>query len=178
MHSKTRVLNPDQLLDHLPALQQLLYRLICCQVALHSPDSSFLSSLHICISIVRTMFCSQKDLPATTILSNMPWPWYTYDSSLMLDFGICSEWVELLSMQVLKESFKIYCSINDGIINLVDLVWSFMNVCTWIIVSESAGICFSFCSFSTCPGMMQFGLLTLTKGQESRSISSLLVGLY
>jgi hypothetical protein len=25
-------------------------------------------------------------------------------------------------MQVLKESFKIYCAINDGIINLVDLV--------------------------------------------------------
>lgn len=24
--------------------------------------------------------------------------------------------------QVLKESFKIYCSINDGIINLVDMV--------------------------------------------------------
>jgi hypothetical protein len=25
-------------------------------------------------------------------------------------------------MQVLKESFKIYCAINDGIINLVDMV--------------------------------------------------------
>ena len=25
-------------------------------------------------------------------------------------------------MQVLKESFKIYCAINDGIINLVEMV--------------------------------------------------------
>lgn len=28
----------------------------------------------------------------------------------------------LLLLQVLKESFKIYCAINDGIINLVDKV--------------------------------------------------------
>jgi len=27
------------------------------------------------------------------------------------------------SIQVLKESFKIYCAINDGIINLVDKVY-------------------------------------------------------
>nr|GLL44311.1 putative clathrin assembly protein At4g25940 [Ipomoea trifida] len=52
-HAKTRYLSGEGLLDHLPALQQLLYRLIGCRV--------------------------------------------------------------------LKESFKIYCAINDGIINLVDL---------------------------------------------------------
>ncbi|KAG6434104.1 hypothetical protein SASPL_105726 [Salvia splendens] len=31
MQSKTRFLNGEQLLEHLPSLQQLLYRLICCQ---------------------------------------------------------------------------------------------------------------------------------------------------
>ncbi|KAH9620303.1 hypothetical protein KSS87_005715 [Heliosperma pusillum] len=53
VHSRTRLLTADELLDQLPALQQLLYRLMGCQV--------------------------------------------------------------------LKESFKIYCAINDGIINLVDM---------------------------------------------------------
>lgn len=33
--------------------------------------------------------------------------------------------ISTLVVQVLKESFKLYCAINDGIINLVDLVWSF-----------------------------------------------------
>ncbi|KAJ4833181.1 hypothetical protein Tsubulata_016052 [Turnera subulata] len=53
VHSRTRLLSGEELLEQLPALQQLLYRLIGCQV--------------------------------------------------------------------LKESFKIYCAINDGIINLVDM---------------------------------------------------------
>lgn len=38
---------------------------------------------------------------------------------------VSSMWWVLLtifSFQVLKESFKIYCAINDGIINLVDKV--------------------------------------------------------
>lgn len=35
--------------------------------------------------------------------------------------------VDIYTFQVLKESFKIYCAINDGIINLVDKVKWFIT---------------------------------------------------
>ncbi|XP_028774116.1 putative clathrin assembly protein At5g57200 [Neltuma alba] len=69
-HSRTRMLRSDELLEQIPALQQLLYRLIGCQ-----PEGA-----------AYNIFLIQYALAL-----------------------------------VLKESFKIYCAINDGIINLVDM---------------------------------------------------------
>ncbi|XP_047314455.1 putative clathrin assembly protein At5g57200, partial [Impatiens glandulifera] len=70
VHSQTRLVNGEELLLQLPALQQLLYRLTGCR-----PEGAAFND-------------------------------YLIQYTLAM---------------VLKESFKIYCAINDGIINLVEL---------------------------------------------------------
>ncbi|KAL5203325.1 hypothetical protein ABZP36_014277 [Zizania latifolia] len=68
-HSRTRELESQDLLEQLPALQQLLYRLVGCR------------------------------------------PERAANNNYLVQYALAL---------VLKESFKIYCAINDGIINLVD----------------------------------------------------------
>ncbi|CAA2981824.1 clathrin assembly At2g01600 [Olea europaea subsp. europaea] len=68
-YSKTRDLDSEELLEQLPALQQLLYRLIGC------------------------------------------WAEGAAVGNYLIQYALAL---------VLKESFKIYCCVNDGIINLVD----------------------------------------------------------
>ena len=92
---RTRMLSNEELLEQLPALQQLLFRLTGCKV-------KFIYKLFI-------LFYNEWFLNMFSALQ----PEGAGYSNYLIQYALAL---------VLKESFKIYCAINDGIINLVDLV--------------------------------------------------------
>ncbi|KAH0869462.1 hypothetical protein HID58_076484 [Brassica napus] len=81
-YSRTRDLDGEELLVQLPALQQLLYRLIGCR-------------LHL---LINELSCTFQPEGAA-------------NHNHVIQYALAL---------VLKESFKVYCAINDGIINLID----------------------------------------------------------
>ncbi|CAN6914812.1 unnamed protein product [Brassica oleracea] len=91
---RTRMLSNEELLEQLPALQQLLFRLTGCKV-------KFIYQLFI-------LFYNEWFLNMFSALQ----PEGAGYSNYLIQYALAL---------VLKESFKIYCAINDGIINLVDL---------------------------------------------------------
>uniref|UniRef100_A0A6N2N6E1 ENTH domain-containing protein n=1 Tax=Salix viminalis TaxID=40686 RepID=A0A6N2N6E1_SALVM len=95
VHSKTRLLNREDLLEQLPALQQLLYRLIGCQ-----PEGGAYTNYLVQYALALT---EKENLEAWSQCMILGMPMQTTGAI------------------VLKESFKIYCAINDGIINLVEM---------------------------------------------------------
>ncbi|CAN6922448.1 unnamed protein product [Brassica oleracea] len=91
---RTRMLSNEELLEQLPALQQLLFRLTGCKV-------KFIYQLFI-------LFYNEWFLNMFSALQ----PEGAGYSNYLIQYALAL---------VLKESFKVYCAINDGIINLVDL---------------------------------------------------------
>ncbi|KAE9601056.1 putative ANTH domain-containing protein [Lupinus albus] len=139
-YSKTRDLNSEKLMEQLPALQQLLYRLVGCR-----PEGAAVSNnvLQYALALVCRDFCLSKESSFGQFYQHPKKPLLTpirtiYTDGWCIHLGVSSDfWVYIespsLHMElviqnlyidwseiVLKESFKIYCAINDGIINLVD----------------------------------------------------------
>lgn len=56
-HSRTRLLTREELLDQLPALQQLLYRLIGCQVITYLLSKLTVSSILVTLFHLVILFC-------------------------------------------------------------------------------------------------------------------------
>ncbi|KAK6242333.1 hypothetical protein SCA6_007722 [Theobroma cacao] len=105
-YSRTRELDSEELLEQLPALQQLLYRLIGCRTSLLSlqPEGAAIGNYVIQYALALPRFVSVP--PFSTL------------SKIIREISPCFSKKNV--EKVLKESFKIYCAINDGIINLVD----------------------------------------------------------
>lgn len=79
---------------------------------------------------ILSFFFSQKVLQSTIISYSMHSLWYvklipgTQLTCSHLSLELSSEIFYIFYLQVLKESFKVYCAINEGIINLVEKVGS------------------------------------------------------